>query len=179
MGKTNNYLEPQAIPSRPRRQEGEKDGHIKKKNQRNKTLEVVFDPKDHKCVLSRVPSRPHAPPCMPTGDQPCAPTPSCALGRDYLTGFRKRKQQRRKDALKSLEMRQKQQRVEERAQVRPCLPAPARGQALLRRPAGAALCSAVNAQPLDCSARGAPPAEAAGPARAARPGRRRGQRVRQ
>ena len=37
--------------------------------------------------------------------------------RDYLTGFRKRKQQRRKEALSKLEKQAKQQRLEERAEV--------------------------------------------------------------
>ena len=37
--------------------------------------------------------------------------------RDYVTGFRKRKQQRRKEAVKSLEKLQREQRLEERAEV--------------------------------------------------------------
>jgi hypothetical protein len=41
--------------------------------------------------------------------------PSC---REYITGFRKRKQARRKDALSNLEKKQRQQRIEERAEVR-------------------------------------------------------------
>jgi hypothetical protein len=38
--------------------------------------------------------------------------------REYITGFRKRKQARRKDALSNLEKKQRQQRIEERAEVR-------------------------------------------------------------
>ena len=38
--------------------------------------------------------------------------------RDYVTGFRKRKQQRRKEAIKSLEKLQRESRLEERAEVR-------------------------------------------------------------
>lgn len=37
--------------------------------------------------------------------------------RDYLTGFHKRKVARRKEALKKLEKRQREQRLEERAEV--------------------------------------------------------------
>ena len=37
--------------------------------------------------------------------------------REYITGFRKRKQARRKDALSNLEKKQRQQRIEERAEV--------------------------------------------------------------
>lgn len=39
------------------------------------------------------------------------------LYRDFVTGFRKRKQQRRKEANKQLEKKAKQQRVEHRAEV--------------------------------------------------------------
>jgi hypothetical protein len=42
--------------------------------------------------------------------------------RDFVTGFRKRKQQRRKEALKSLEKLQRESRLEERAEV--CLGVP-------------------------------------------------------
>lgn len=59
--------------------------HVAKRRQRNKALEVVFDPTSHK---------------------------------EYITGFRKRKQQRRKEALSALEKRQRQQRLEERAEVK-------------------------------------------------------------
>lgn len=59
--------------------------HVAKRKQRNKALEVVFDPTSHK---------------------------------EYITGFRKRKQQRRKEALSVLEKRQRQQRLEERAEVK-------------------------------------------------------------
>ncbi len=45
----------------------------------------------------------------------CRPRPAC---RDYLTGFHKRKVARRKEALKKLEKRQREQRLEERAEVR-------------------------------------------------------------
>jgi len=38
--------------------------------------------------------------------------------RDFLTGFRKRKQQRRKEAIQQLEAKQKKQRVEQRAERR-------------------------------------------------------------
>ena len=38
--------------------------------------------------------------------------------RQYLTGFRKRKQQRRKDALSQLEKQAKEERLAERAEVR-------------------------------------------------------------
>lgn len=48
-------------------------------------------------------------------DPPLAPARRCA--REYLTGFRKRKQQRRKEAFKKLEKQQKRQRLEERAEV--------------------------------------------------------------
>jgi len=41
---------------------------------------------------------------------------SC-IRRDYVTGFRKRKQKRRKEALKSLERIQRDQKLEERAEV--------------------------------------------------------------
>lgn len=43
--------------------------------------------------------------------------PCCAACRDYLTGFHKRKVARRKEALKKLEKRQREQRLEERAEV--------------------------------------------------------------
>ena len=59
--------------------------HVAKHRQRNKALEVVFDPTSHK---------------------------------EYITGSRKRKQQRRKEALSALEKRQRQQRLEERAEVK-------------------------------------------------------------
>lgn len=78
------YLEEGAIAYRPA-PETAKRSHISKKLARNRELEVVFDPKDHK---------------------------------EYLTGFRKRKNQRRKDALQQLESRQRQQRLEERAERR-------------------------------------------------------------
>jgi hypothetical protein len=39
------------------------------------------------------------------------------LCRDFVTGFRKRKQQRRKDANSQLEKKAKKQRVEQRAEV--------------------------------------------------------------
>ena len=61
--------------------------------------------------------------CMPSMSSlsPCVYfCRSCFLQsgcREYVTGFRKRKQQRRKDALKKLENRQRQQRLEERAEV--------------------------------------------------------------
>eukprot|EP00890_Picochlorum_soloecismus_P000944 jgi/Picsp_1/1850/NSC_05317-R1_hypothetical protein CHLNCDRAFT_132888 [Chlorella variabilis] len=59
--------------------------HVAKRKQRNKELEIVFDPDSH---------------------------------RDYVTGFRKRKQKRRKEALKSLERIQRDQKLEERAERR-------------------------------------------------------------
>lgn len=43
------YLEAGAVRYRPQREEGVREGHIHKKAARNKALEVVFDPKDHKC----------------------------------------------------------------------------------------------------------------------------------
>ncbi|KAL4537194.1 hypothetical protein Ndes2526B_g04897 [Nannochloris sp. 'desiccata'] len=61
------------------------DDHMSKRKQRNKALEIVFDPSAHK---------------------------------EYITGFRKRKQARRKDALSNLEKKQRQQRIEERAERR-------------------------------------------------------------
>ena len=52
-------------------------------------------------------------PTSPTNDF-SFPTNSC---REFITGFRKRKQQRRKEALGNLEKKQRQQRIEERAEV--------------------------------------------------------------
>lgn len=79
-------------------------------------------------------------------DPTLAPARRCA--REYLTGFRKRKQQRRKEAFKKLEKQQKRQRLEERAEVseaggmcaagRPGaqVPTVAQGAGLGGRPAG-------------------------------------------
>lgn len=78
------FLEEGAIAYRPAKDTSIRT-RVSKKHARNRDLEVVFDPSDHK---------------------------------EYLTGFHKRKQQRRKDALKQLEKRQKFQRIEDRAEKR-------------------------------------------------------------
>jgi ribosomal RNA-processing protein 17 len=78
------FLEEGAIAYRPAKDASIRT-RVSKKHARNRDLEVVFDPSDHK---------------------------------EYLTGFHKRKQQRRKDALKQLEKRQKFQRLEDRAEKR-------------------------------------------------------------
>jgi Nucleolar protein 12 (25kDa) len=104
------------------------DDRMSKRKQRNKALEIVFDPSAHKYVcqkylmllnislqcmqpvlvqLLRFSSLPLSP--------PSSLLPTC---REYITGFRKRKQARRKDALSNLEKKQRQQRIEERAEVR-------------------------------------------------------------
>jgi len=67
------FLEEGAIAYRPAKDASIRT-RVSKKHARNRDLEVVFNPSDHK---------------------------------EYLTGFHKRKQQRRKDALKQLEKRQK------------------------------------------------------------------------
>ncbi|WPT11105.1 hypothetical protein PSENEW3n2_00002276 [Picochlorum sp. SENEW3] len=59
--------------------------HVSKRKQRNKDVEIVFDPDSH---------------------------------REFVTGFRKRKQQRRKEAIKSLEKLQRENVLEERAERR-------------------------------------------------------------
>jgi hypothetical protein len=46
------------------------------------------------------------------------PTAATAARREYITGFRKRKQARRKEALTKLEKRERQQRIDDRAEVR-------------------------------------------------------------
>lgn len=50
------------------------------------------------------------------GDSSSEPLPGRRC-REYITGFRKRKQARRKEALGKLEKRQRQQRLDERAEV--------------------------------------------------------------
>jgi hypothetical protein len=81
--------------------------HVSKRKQRNKDVEIVFDPDSHRCVVvwddtrwSRVLCDMHVP-----------------VRREFVTGFRKRKQQRRKEAIKSLEKLQRENVLEERAEV--------------------------------------------------------------
>ncbi|CAL5219777.1 g1681 [Coccomyxa viridis] len=62
-----------------------KPAHLAKRKQRNKALEITFNPEEH---------------------------------REFVTGFHKRKLQRRKDAQRILDEKAKKQRLEERAQKR-------------------------------------------------------------
>lgn len=60
---------------------------------------------------------PPLPPLLPPLWPPHALLLIALARREYLTGFHKRKVQRRKEALKKLERRQREQRLEERAEV--------------------------------------------------------------
>ena len=107
----------------------QREKHVSKRKQRNRDLEIVFDVDSHKYVFRRmiVLGTLHVMEGMECevlvikislkvymGISECFMWNVC---RDFVTGFRKRKQQRRKEALKSLEKLQRESRLEERAEV--------------------------------------------------------------
>lgn len=63
------------------------------------------------------PARHPLPPRRPSGVHPRGPGTSCDL-RDYLTGFHKRKQARRRFGLAMQEIKDRKERLEERKEVR-------------------------------------------------------------
>jgi hypothetical protein len=79
--------------------------HVAKRKQRNKDVEIVFDPDSHRYVA------------LEELESVFSPDMHVPVRREYVTGFRKRKQQRRKEAIKSLEKLQRENVLEERAEV--------------------------------------------------------------
>ena len=90
--------------------------HIKKRSLKNKALSVTLDKKALRCrFVLRFDSSP-----SPIRVRATARLLSAGswFGRDFVTGFHKRKKKRRKEAQKVLQEKERKKRIEERKRVR-------------------------------------------------------------